>query len=124
MLNHINAHPLLPICHFQTKFEPKLWKFAFIPSCGTGEGTGSSAIYSCKFNVSESDGTLWLHVFASHLRASSTLRSGAHSVKWDQQCENIKDESHSSNKKPPVKKGKKKENISACLLISTPGQEK
>lgn len=81
-------------------------------------GMGSSAIYSCKFNVSQSDGTLWLHVFASHLRASSTLRSGTHTVKWDQQCENIKDESHNSNKKPPVKKERKKKTfLHACSFL-------
>lgn len=49
-------------------------------------GGGCSAIYSCKINVKESDGTLWLHVFASHLRGRSTLRSGAHSVKYDKKC--------------------------------------
>lgn len=55
-----------------------MWKLMFIPPY---RGGGSSAIYSCKINVKEGDGTLWLHVWASHLRGRSALRSAAHSVK-------------------------------------------
>lgn len=117
MLNHFQCpstgqfHPLGDVCHLQPKFKSSVKFHLFFLGVG---GMGSSAIYSCKFNVSQSDGTLWLHVFASHLRASSTLRSGTHTVKWDQQCENIKDESHNSNKKPPVKKERKKKHF--CML--------
>ncbi len=61
-------------------------------------GGGSSAIYSCKINVKESDGTLWLHVFASHLRGFA-LRSGAHSVKWNKKCVKIQNMSAFPNNK-------------------------